>query len=61
MAAFAKVESLHDVQAHEHDGLLTFTAVPIAVIDRFVRALTSAELPLPAPAPRANSAEKATK
>ena len=51
MAAFAKVESLRDVKAHEHDGLITFTAVPIGAMDRFIRALSSAKLPLPSPAP----------
>ncbi len=46
-AALAKVESLKDVQAHEHAGLMTFTGVPIGAMSLFVRALAAAKLPLP--------------
>jgi hypothetical protein len=44
MAAMGKIDSLKDVQAHEHAGLMTFTNVPIAAMSRFVRALSSTKL-----------------
>ena len=53
LAALSKVDSLKDVKAHEHDGLMTFSNVPIGAMNHFVRALSSAKLPL---APKESSA-----
>jgi len=48
LAALAKIDSLKDVQAHEHAGLMTFTGVPIGAMPLFVQALRAAKIPLPA-------------
>ena len=61
MAAFAKIDSLHDVKAHEHDGLITFTGVPIGAMDRFISALRSAKLPLPSTAKKPKKQGRARK